>query len=97
MLVFEGHGDEAPVPFPAERRRDEVDHRPAEADEEAQAAGEVGDGEVRLRRVLAGVPGDDRFDGELRQGLQPGQDGQGQALRDQELRGLGAPGDDEGG
>src|SRR6266511_1836170 len=41
VLLIELYGDEAAVALPAERRRDEVDHRPAEADQEAQAAGEV--------------------------------------------------------
>src|SRR5205823_10058876 len=38
--------------FSAEDGRDEVDHRPAEADEKTKAAGEVCNSEMRLRRVL---------------------------------------------
>ena len=50
---------------------------------------------MRLGWILPRLPRDDRFDRELRQRLQPGQDRQRQPLRDQKLRGLGAPGDGE--
>ena len=67
------------------------DHRPAEPDQEPQAAREVG-GHVRH----VAPPGDVRFDRELGQGLKPGQEGQGQALAHEELRDFRGPGDHEG-
>ena len=80
-----------------------INHRPAEADEQAQAAGEVGrhqrGGVLNLKGVRAGayglsrLPGDDRLDGKFGQRLQPGQDGQRQTLRDEKLRRFGGPGD----
>ena len=79
-----------------EERRDEVDERPAEADEEPDRAREVRDREVDLRGVLPGLPRDDRLDGELGQRLEPREDREGEPLRDEELRGLGAPRDEKG-
>src|SRR5437667_320400 len=58
-------------------------------------AGEVRDRGMGALRIPARVPGDHGFDGELRQGLQPGEDGERQALRDEELRGLRTPRDQE--
>ena len=61
---------ELPAVLPAGvERRDRVDHRPAEPGQEAQASGEVRDGEVDHPRVLPRFPGDDRLDREFRQRL----------------------------
>ena len=91
MLFVELNGNE----LFSERGGDEVDHRPAEADEKAKAAGEVRDRQVCLRGILPRFPRDHRFDSEFGKRLEPGQDGQGQALGDEKLRGFCAPGDHE--
>src|SRR5258708_6232129 len=43
------------------------------------------------------MPGEDRFDGELRQRLHPGEDRKCESLRDEKLRRFRGPGDEEGG
>jgi len=53
------------------------------------------DREVRALRVATRVPGDDRLDRELGQGLEPREDREGEALGDEELRGFRAPGDEK--
>ena len=78
--------------------RDEHDRGPPDADEQPVAAGHVGEGE---RRVLLGVAarlGREReVDDVLGEHGDQGQDGECEALRDVELEGLGAPGQDERG
>src|SRR2546429_347932 len=56
--------------------------------------GEVRDGKVGPLGVPPRLPRDHSLDSELRQGLQPRENRQGEALRDQELRRFRAPGDD---
>ena len=58
-------------------------------------AGEIGDGEVGAARIFARFPRDHRFDRELGERLQPSEQGQRHALRDQELRRFRAPGHEE--
>jgi hypothetical protein len=74
---------------------DEIDHGPPQAEEQADGAGEVGDREVRARRVAARFPSDHGLDGELGQGLQPGEDREREPLGNEELRGFRAPGHEE--
>src|SRR5205823_8385154 len=81
--------------FPAGGGEHEVDHRPAQAEQQPDRAGQVGDREVRALRVATRVPGDDRLDRELGQGLEPREDREGEALGDEELRGFRAPGDEK--
>ena len=70
---------------------DDPDHRPAQAGQEPQRPGEVGG----HQRDVA-IPRDDGFDRELGQHLDPGEQREGESLGDVELRGLRAPGDEEG-
>ena len=77
-------------------REHEVDHRPPEAEQQADGAGEVRDRQVGPFGLPSGVPRDHGFDGELGQRLQPGQHREGEALGDQELGGFRTPGDEEG-
>ena len=91
MLVLELDRDE----LFSESGRDEVDHRPSESDQQAEAAGEVRDHERHLRGILACLPCDHRFDGELGHGLQPRENRERQPLRNQKLRRLGTPCDRE--
>ena len=99
VLVVEPDRDpRLPLLRPAgEEGGHEVDERPAEADEEADRAGEVRDREVDLRRVLPGLPRDDGLDRELGERLEPREDREREPLRDEELRRLGRPGDEERG
>ena len=81
----------------AEEGKDEIDHRPAEAEQQADRAGEIRDREVRPGGILAGLPGDHGLDGELGEGLQPRKDREGEPLGDEELRRFRAPGHEERG
>ncbi len=66
----------------------EVDHRPCQASQQSQSAGQVGQQQAGLL-----LPGQHGFDGELRQRLHPCEDGQSETLRDEKLRRFRAPGD----
>ena len=91
LPVEADRGEEVGLAARAARQRvDRPDGRPAQPGQEAQGAGEVGGHE----RDVA-VPGDDGLDRELGQHLDPGEQGEGEALRDVELRRLGAPRHDE--
>ena len=76
--------DELSQPRAIEEREHE---RPADADEEAVAAGHVGDREAALRlgRVRARLPGQHRVDCVLGENGDEGDRGQREALRDVEL------------
>ncbi|OLC40811.1 MAG: hypothetical protein AUI89_07425 [Gemmatimonadetes bacterium 13_1_40CM_3_65_8] len=54
----------------------EIDHRPAEAEQQPNRAGQIGDREVRSLRIASRFPRDDGFDRELGQCLEPRQDGE---------------------
>ena len=87
-----------PAPLARVERGDGVDHRPAEARQEAQAAGEVRDREVDHVRVLPRLPGDDGLDRELRasSGSARGS-ARARPWEIEELGGLRAPRDEERG
>ena len=77
-------------------RREQHDHRPADADQQPVAAGHVGERERRvLLGVLAGLVGEREVDGVLGQHRDEGQHGEGEALRHVELERLGRPGEQE--
>ena len=73
----------------------EIDRRPAESQQQPDRAGEVRDGEVGPLRIPARFPRDHRLHGELGQRLQPREQREGEALRHEKLRRLGAPGHQE--
>ena len=92
-------------------RRDEYDHRPADADQQAVRARHVGEGEraralprvvrclARLSELLERVPAlprEHHVDGVLGQDRDEREDGDRQPRRDVELRHLGRPRQDEG-
>ena len=92
-MVFEADAAQRLSVTPAvEEGGDEVDHRPAQPGEQAQRAGEVGE-----QQVHALPPGQNEFHGELRHGLEPGQDSQREGLGDKELSRFSRPGDEHGG
>ncbi len=95
VVVAARSGRAACLPLARGEGRDGVDHGPAEPRQEPQAAGEIRDREVDHVGVLPGLPGDDRLDGELGHRLDEGEERESEALRHQELGGLGAPGDEE--
>ena len=70
----------------------EINQRPSETGEQAQRAGEI-----REQKIGLLFPGEDGFDGELGQRLHPRENGEGEALRDEKLRGLRAPGNQQRG
>jgi hypothetical protein len=82
-----------------ENDRGDEDQRPAQAYEQSQGAGEVGchKADVGNGRMLPGIPGYESLHGEFRQGLDEGQDRQGESLGDEELCGFCAPGYNQGG
>jgi hypothetical protein len=95
IVVEMDRSERAPAPPARVVRRDRVDHGPAEPRQEPETPGEVRDREVDHARVLPRLPRDDRLDGELRKRLDEGEDRQREPLRNEELRGLGAPRHDE--
>lgn len=92
MPTFEA--EDAPAGAEPEEQEDE---RPAEANEEAVAAGHVGNGVGGKRGVLAGLPGEGHVDGVLGKHRDQGDEGDGERLGDFDFGGLGGPGEEEGG
>src|SRR5207247_2228432 len=66
VLGLERDGRQSFLPPPATgNREDEIDHRPAEAEEQTNRTGQIGDGEMRALGIASGFPRDDGFNGEF--------------------------------